>query len=111
MPTVRTTCPTCDIVTLDAPALRVRLGSDEDASEVIFVCPTCHHLVVHPLSERMVPVLLGAGCPVDIEDGERLADRVRPAAHPAFGPELSELEIEQFVAALDRTDWYDELAY
>ncbi len=119
MPTVRTTCPTCDIVTLDAPELRVRLGSDLVGSEVVFVCPACHHEVAHPLSERMVPVLLGAGCPLDVEDDEdrpdgrpeRLGDRYRPAAHPAFGPELTDLEIEQFVAALNRTDWFDELAY
>ena len=127
MPTVRTTCPTCDIVTLDAPELRVRLGSDGTGSEAAFVCPACHHEVVHPLSERMIPVLLGAGCPLDFDDdldgdlegdgipgerlGERLADRYRPAAHPAFGLELTELEIEQFVAALNRTDWFDELAY
>ncbi len=112
MPIVRTTCPTCDVVTVEAPDLRVRLGSDATASEAVFVCPACCTEVVHPVSERMVPVLLGAGCPLDVlHAGDTLADRVLPAAHPAFGPQLSELEIQQFVAALDRNDWYDELAY
>lgn len=71
------------------------------------MCPACDAEVVHPLNERMVPVLIGAGCPVDEVDDSATADCM--ARHPSQGPDISEQEIEDFVAALDRYDWFDDL--
>ena len=102
MSVVRTTCPQCDIITVRANDLTVRRHGP--VSEAVFLCPACTAVVVHPLNERMVPVLIGAGCPVDDTSVE--ACRAR---HPSQGPEISEDEIDQFVAALDGTDWFDEL--
>lgn len=68
------------------------------------MCPACLAEVVHPLNERMVPVLIGAGCPVDDRSVAACMSR-----HPSHGPEISETEIAEFVAALDRNDWFDEL--
>lgn len=100
---VRTTCPHCDIVTVRAPELTVRRHGD--VAEAMFVCPACDAVVVHPLNERMVPVLIGAGCPVDDLSVDRCMAR-----HPSQGFEISEAEIAEFVAALDSNDWMDELA-
>lgn len=103
MALVRTTCPTCDVVIVRAPDLTVRrMGA---VSEAVFVCPACDSPVVHPLNERMVPVLVGAGCPVD--DTSLEACRAR---HPSAGADITEDEIDAFVAGLDRFDWFDELA-
>ena len=103
MSVVRTTCPHCDIVTVRAPELTVRRHGD--VSEAMFVCPACDSVVVHPLNERMVPVLIGAGCPVDDLSVEHCMAR-----HPSQGFEITEAEILEFVAALDGADWMDELA-
>ena len=102
MSIVRTTCPKCDVITVQAPDLTVRRNGE--VSEAVFLCPACAALVVHPLNERMVPVLIGAGCPVDDTSVE--ACRAR---HPSQGPDISEDEIDAFVAALERSDWFDEL--
>ena len=102
MSVVRTTCPQCDIITVRAPDLTVRRHGA--VSEAVFLCPACAAEVVHPLNERMVPVLIGAGCPVDDTSVEECRAR-----HPSQGPEITEHEIDEFAAALDRADWFDEL--
>ncbi len=112
MPTVRTSCPSCDVVTISAPELMVRLHeASSTRSEAVFVCPECATVVVHPLNERMVPVLLGAGCPVDrVRERQPSPASITEGADP-FQPELSELEIQCFRAALDRSGWFDELVH
>ena len=65
MPTVRTTCPTCDTVLIDAGDLTLRRRPDATQTECSFVCPDCVQVVVQPVSEKMVPVLIGAGCLVE----------------------------------------------
>ena len=104
MSLVRTTCPRCDIVTLRALDLTVRRS--DGASEAYFVCPDCRDEVTHPLNERMVPVLIGAGCPVDDRSSSACMSH-----HPSSGFEITELEISEFVAGLDRSDWFDELRH
>lgn len=103
MPTVRTTCPTCDTVLIDAGALTIRRRADADHTECSFVCPDCVQIVVQPVSEKMVPVLIGAGCMVEewgIGDARSL--------HPSSGS-ITETEIQDFVSSLDRDDWFGEL--
>jgi hypothetical protein len=104
VPLVRTTCPGCDVVTVRAPELTVRHRAGSGA-EAVFVCPACREQVVHPLSEPMVPVLIGAGCRV--EDAVALA---RQLEHPSAGPAITEAEIVAFVAGLDRSDWFERLS-
>lgn len=96
MPTVRTTCPNCEIITVDAMIITVRRRIGEARSECTFVCPACVTEVVQPVADRMVPALIGAGCAVE----------EWPAA-----PGLTETEIEAFVQALERDDWLDELQH
>ena len=103
MPTVRTTCPSCDTVLIDAGALTVRRRPDATQSECCFICPDCVQAVVQPVSDKMVPVLIGAGCMIEDwahSDARRL--------HPAFGG-ITESEIRDFVDSLDRDDWFGEL--
>lgn len=103
MPTVRTTCPTCDTVLIDAGELTLRRSDDSDRTECSFTCPDCVQLVVQPVSEKMVPVLIGAGCLVEewsVGDASYL--------HPSGG-RITEVEIEEFVASLESDDWFGEL--
>lgn len=106
MPTVRTTCPNCEIITIDAMIVTVRRRSVEDHAECMFVCPACLTEVVQPVADRMVPALIGAGCSVEdwtVSDARAL--------HPSSSttPPLTEGEIDMFVQALDHDDWFDEL--
>lgn len=110
MPNIRTTCPSCDVVVVESPALTVRLDASSGASQAMFVCPDCGSDVIHPLDEHMIPVLIGAGCPIY---GGAGLDPTGPGPvgwHPAFGPDISQAEIDEFVAELDRFDWFDDLA-
>jgi hypothetical protein len=103
MPTVRTTCPTCDTVLIDAGALTLRRRHDADQTECSFTCPDCVQIVVQPVSDKMVPVLIGAGCIVEewaLDDARML--------HPSNGS-ITEDEIEEFVSSLAADDWFGEL--
>jgi len=103
MPTVRTTCPSCDTVLLDAGELTLRRSPDATQTECRFVCPDCVQVVVQPVSDKMVPVLIGAGCVV-----EEWAMGDAQTLHPSNG-RITEDEIQAFVASLDADDWLAEL--
>lgn len=103
MPTVRTTCPTCDTVLIDATELTLRRRPGVDRTEASFTCPDCVQEVVQSVSDKMVPVLIGAGCLIDewsVEDARGL--------HPSGG-QITEDEIQDFLASLDADDWFEEL--
>lgn len=104
MATVRTRCPSCDVVTIDAPEVMVRRRLDLQGSEAIFVCPACNAVVSQAVEAHMVPVLIGAGCAVEdwqVSDARML--------HPSSAGAITEAEIADFVAALDRRDWAEHL--
>lgn len=103
MPTVRTTCPTCETVLIDAGALTLRRRIDAEHTECSFTCPECVQLVVQPVSEKMVPVLIGAGCVV-----EDWTDTNARSLHPSNGS-ITEAEIQDFAASLHSDDWFGEL--
>lgn len=111
MPTVRTTCPNCETVIVDAGSLTLRRRLDSAHSECQFTCPTCASEVVHELTDRMVPVLIGAGCQVeDWETSDRTSRSMSRARlhHPSSGA-ITAAEIDEFVAALAGDSWMDEL--
>lgn len=99
MPTVRTRCPHCEVVTLSADMVLVRTRTDQQGSEAVFECPACRLSVIQAIEPRMVPVLIGAGCQV-----EEWSHADARALHPSAGA-ITESEIDEFVAALDRRDW------
>lgn len=96
MTILRTICPTCDVVRVRARDAILRDVCDESAA-IEFDCPRCSSTVVQRLHARIVPMLLSAGCIV--------ADAPRVAGHG----DITEAEIADFVGALDRVDWADEL--
>lgn len=105
MPTVRVTCPACSTVVVEAGELTILRNPQPQRSEYAFQCPECDAAVVQPLSDAMIPVMLGAGSRV-IEVGGH-DDRF---LHPSLSGTITEMEISRFVAALDRPDWFAELA-
>lgn len=104
MPTVRTTCPICDVVIIDARDITLRRRHTDLHVECSFVCPDCLEHVSHPVSDKMVPVLIGAGCEVE----EWATDDAR-ALHPSMGGRITEAEIAEFIVELERSDWMAEL--
>ena len=105
MPTVRTNCPMCETVIVDAASMTLRRRPDAHHTECTFTCPTCITPVVQSLTERMVPVLLGAGC--QVEPGT--ASAVIAPDHESIGGRITETEIALFLTDLERADCLDEL--
>lgn len=104
MPTVRTTCPTCDVVIVDARDITLRRRPEATHVECSFVCPDCLEPVSQPVSDKMVPVLIGAGC--EVEDWAVSDAR---ADHPSMSGRITEAEIAEFIVELERADWMTEL--
>lgn len=98
MTILRTVCPNCDIIRVRAPEVTLRQFEDAQHVEVAFRCPGCAGRVVQELSVNMVPMLLSAGCLVITGSGGFADDGG-----------ITETEIRDFVASLDREDWFDEL--
>ncbi len=73
---------------------------DERQIEVDFTCPECQGRVVQQLNARMAPLLLSAGC---------IIDPGSLASAECGG--ITEDEIQEFVRALDRPDWTDQLTH
>lgn len=104
MPTIRTICPTCDLVVIDASELTLRRHHAADQVECSFTCPECEQPVVQPLADKMVPVLIGAGCAVadwETDDSRSL--------HPSMTGRITEAEIAEFIVELEHEDWMAEL--
>lgn len=104
MPTVRTTCPTCDIVIVDARDITLRRPAHATRIECTFVCPECDVPVAQVISDKMIPVLIGAGC--EVEDWETSDAR---SLHPSQSGRITETEIVVFMLELERDDWMAEL--
>ncbi len=120
MPTVRTTCPSCESVIVSAADLTIRRRPEAGHTEAVFVCPDCHQLVELAVSDKMVPVLIGAGCLVepwlaadevawvgDVGDVGEVG--MASLLHPSLSGSITETEIACFIADLERHDWADEL--
>lgn len=99
MTTLRTVCPSCDVVRVRAEDATLRQYDAGTALEIDFQCPGCASRVVQQLNARMLPLLVSAGC---------VLESTLPS--DAAGA-ISEQEIRAFVRELDRSDWADELAY
>ena len=100
MPSVRTRCPHCEVVTIDALQVMVRRRVGVPGTEAVFECPACAQVVVQAVEPHMVPVLIGAGCTVEewqVSDARAL--------HPSSSGAITEREINEFVASLDRRNW------
>lgn len=104
MPTVRTTCPSCDVVVVDARDITLRRRAQSTHVECSFLCPQCLDPVVQAISDKMVPVLIGAGC--EVEDWATADAR---AQHPSMTGRITETEIAEFILELEREDWMREL--
>ena len=99
MTILRTVCPSCDVVRVNAEDATLRRPEGTVHVEVEFSCPRCTARVVQHLNVKMLPLLVSAGCCVE----DLLADHDEGA--------ISEAEIQSFVEDLERLDWADELAY
>ena len=94
MTTIRTKCPDCGDVDLDAGAIAMTLAPGGDVGEYGFSCPLCSLDVAKPASRRTAALLIAAG----VEPTE-LAD-------PATTPEIAfeDLSPDPFAPALTLDD-------
>lgn len=93
-------CPHCDVVEVGVPDVLLRRRDDRAHVEAIFDCPSCARQVTQPLSERIVPTLVDAGCRY-----ERYQELTADLAIFETPDAITEDEIEQFVAALNHPSW------
>lgn len=111
MTRIRTVCPDCGEVEVDAQDMSLHLMRDTkgdltDASWFGFDCPGCDTLVRKPVDARIAGLLISGGVPVrDQADAALVAHPENPPVGPAFTPDdLIDLHL-----LLDRTDWFDRL--
>jgi predicted RNA-binding Zn-ribbon protein involved in translation (DUF1610 family) len=103
MTRIRTRCPSCGEIELGANEVALHLLADDPESAFYdFVCPTCSALVRKPADDQVAQLLIGGGVGVVIEHPhpERAPD----------GPPLTIDDVLDFMLALERGDWIDELA-
>lgn len=94
MTTIRTTCSLCGEVELLPAELTLELTALSGAGSYLFDCPTCGDNQRRPANHRVVSILLATGVSYEvIDDPER----------------ITEAEIERFSAALDSSDWIEQL--
>lgn len=92
MTTIRTTCSRCGDVELTTGDVGLELLEHRGEGHYRFDCPTCGCTQRRPASHRVVSILLATGVAFEIVQ-----------------PQITEAEIEQFVARLDNEDWLNEL--
>lgn len=85
MTTIKTTCSRCGDVELKPHELALELDPSDDRGTYRFTCPGCGHVERRPANARVVSVLLATGVAYEVL-------RTDP---------ITEVEISQFVAALD----------
>ena len=92
--TIRTSCPLCGDVELAPADLALRLAPCRGTGTYQFRCPHCEQLQQRPANHRVVSILLATGVAYEV------VDDTTP---------ISEREIDEFMAGLDRGNWTEHL--
>ena len=102
---VKTTCPTCDVVTVPAEDVTLRMCSASgDCSSYSFRCPGCDRSVAHPADEVATTLLLSAGVTIVVWGPPAELDE------PRSGPPIAEADLVALRTALEEPGWFDRLA-
>lgn len=94
MTTIRTTCPLCGDVELAPADLSLRLAACRGTGTYHFRCPHCEEMRERPASHRVVSILLATGVAYEVID--------------STAP-ITEGEIHEFLAGLNRQNWQEHL--
>lgn len=94
MTTIRTSCPLCGDVELAPTDLALRLTPCRGTGTYQFRCPHCEQVQERPANHRVVSILLATGVAYEVVDE---------------APPISEGEIREFMAGLDRENWREQL--
>jgi len=94
MTTIRTSCPLCGDIELAPADLTLRLAPCRGTGTYQFRCPHCEEWRQRPAAHRVVSILLATGVPYEVADDEA---------------PITEGEIRQFVAGLNRGNWQEHL--
>jgi len=96
MTTIRTSCSICGDIELAPSDLSLRLTPDDGTGEYLFECPHCEQVQHRPANHRVVSILLATGVAYEVVD--------------EAGP-ITEVEIREFLTALDHEDWPERLRF
>jgi len=94
MTTIRTSCPLCGDVELAPGDLALRLIPCRGTGTYQFRCPHCEQVQHRPANHRVVSILLATGVAYEVVDDEA---------------PITEGEIAEFMAGLDRENWREHL--
>lgn len=94
MTNIRTTCTQCGDIELTHQDVRLELSAEWTTGAYCFTCPYCLGEERRSASQRVITILLAAGVTYEVIEDDM---------------PISETEIREFVAALDREDWYAQL--
>ena len=96
MTTIKTTCARCGDVELLPEDLSLELSPASATGAYRFHCPFCVSMQRRPANARVVSILLATGVTYEV-----VVDPTDP---------ITEAEVALFTEALERDDWFEDLA-
>jgi hypothetical protein len=102
MTSIRTNCPRCGEVEMDASLVLLTLQGNTGEGVYSFVCPVCEEVIEKPADRKIVTLLRSAG--VETAEGSHEVDESRPE-----GPAFTLDDVIDFHFLLQQNDWFDRL--
>jgi hypothetical protein len=102
MTSIRTNCPRCGEVEMDASLVLLTLQGSSGEGIYSFVCPVCEDVIEKPADQKIVTLLRSAG--VETAEGAEESDVSRPE-----GPPFTLDDVIDFHFLLRRDDWFARL--
>ena len=101
MTSIRTNCPRCGEVEMDASLVLLTLHGDSGEGTYSFVCPVCEEVIEKPADRKIVTLLRSAGVETAEGQGEAVPEESRPD-----GPPFTLDDVIDFHFLLTRDDWF-----
>jgi hypothetical protein len=105
MTSIRTTCPRCGEVEMEAPLILLMIEPRTGEGTYSFACPGCEEVVQKPADRKIVELLRTAGVETAVTAGP--ARRSAQARHAP--PPLTLDDLIDFHFLLSREDWFSLL--
>jgi predicted RNA-binding Zn-ribbon protein involved in translation (DUF1610 family) len=102
MTSIRTNCPRCGEVEMDASLVLLTLRGASGEGTYSFVCPVCEEVIEKPADKKIVTLLQSAG--VETAEGPQEIDEARPE-----GPAFTLDDVIDFHFLLRGDDWFARL--
>jgi predicted RNA-binding Zn-ribbon protein involved in translation (DUF1610 family) len=107
MTNIRTNCPRCGEVEMEASVVLLSVDETSDEGSYSFVCPECLEVVEKPADEKIVTLLLSAG--VEVHRTTPRQEAMVASRRVPGGPPLTADDLIDFHFLLSQDDWFNQL--